>query len=116
MTVDLPKVPTKAKYKKKGRNNRDSSPMGKHKYGVYVPKSVEVAQKIDKENGNSLWADTICKEIGVLNEMGTFKALEGDDLDKFNKSKSDYQYAPLQIIFDVKQDLHRRHAWSLVGM
>ena len=34
-----------------------------HKYGVHMPKSVKEAYEIDKENGNTLWADAIKKEM-----------------------------------------------------
>eukprot|EP00980_Cylindrotheca_fusiformis_P014111 scaffold3713_cov74-Cylindrotheca_fusiformis.AAC.1 len=34
-----------------------------HKYGVRVPKSVQEAIEIDRENGNTLWWDAIMKEM-----------------------------------------------------
>ena len=34
-----------------------------HKYGIRVPKSVEEAIDIDREEGNSLWADAIEEEM-----------------------------------------------------
>ncbi len=33
------------------------------KFGIEVPTSVDHALKIDKQNGNTLWADTIGKEM-----------------------------------------------------
>jgi len=30
-----------------------------HKYGIRVPKTIEEAKRIDKENGNTLWMDAI---------------------------------------------------------
>ena len=34
-----------------------------HKFGVRIPKSLEEAIRIDKENGNTLWQDAIEKEM-----------------------------------------------------
>ena len=34
-----------------------------HKFGIRIPKSVEQAIAIDKQNGNSLWWDEICTEM-----------------------------------------------------
>ena len=34
-----------------------------HKFGIRIPKSVEQAIAIDKQNGNSLWWDAICTEM-----------------------------------------------------
>jgi hypothetical protein len=34
-----------------------------HKFGIRLPKSVAEAFRIDKENGNTHWADAITKEM-----------------------------------------------------
>ena len=34
-----------------------------HKYGMRVPKRVDEAYEIDKENGDTLWADAIAEEM-----------------------------------------------------
>jgi hypothetical protein len=34
-----------------------------HKFGVKIPKSVDEAKDFDRENGNTLWWDAICKEM-----------------------------------------------------
>ena len=34
-----------------------------HRYGIRVPKTVQEAIVIDKENGNTVWWDAICKEM-----------------------------------------------------
>ena len=33
-----------------------------HKYGIKVPRTVEEAYKLDKENGNTLWRDALQKK------------------------------------------------------
>ncbi|KOR29102.1 hypothetical protein TI03_03165 [Achromatium sp. WMS1] len=86
------------------RNRRKSNPMGKQKYGVRVPRNVKEAKKLDKENGNTLLQDAIVKEISVIWSMGTFKLMSKVQ----RKNMKRYQYTPLRIIFDVKQDGHRK--------
>jgi hypothetical protein len=81
-------------------NKRKSNPMGKHKYGVYVPRTVDEALEIDKKEGNNLWKEAIKKEIDALQQMGTFKVVKQDGQADL---KVDHQYAPLRMIFDVKQ-------------
>ena len=34
-----------------------------HKFGIPIPRNVKEAHKLDKENGNTLWADAIAKEM-----------------------------------------------------
>ena len=34
-----------------------------HKFGIEMPKTVKEALELDKKNGNTLWADTIAKEM-----------------------------------------------------
>ena len=34
-----------------------------HKFGVKTPKSVQEAKAFDREKGNTLWWDAICKEM-----------------------------------------------------
>ena len=66
-----------------------------HKYGVKIPKSVEEAHRINKENRYSMWADAIKKEmpkiIGAVEE-------QDDDISK----PVGYQQISGHLIFDVK--------------
>ena len=66
-----------------------------HKYRVRIPKLVEEAHRIDKENGDSMWADTIKKQmpkiIGAVEE-------HDDDMSKL----VGYQQILGHLIFDVK--------------
>ncbi len=34
-----------------------------HKYGILVPRNVEHAHRLDKENGNDYWAKSLQKEM-----------------------------------------------------
>ena len=48
-------------------------------YGIKVPKSVKQGLEFDKHNGNTMWEDSIKKEMGSLHdmEMEAFKFLPG---------------------------------------
>ena len=41
-------------------------------YGIKVPRNVEEAYQFDEENGNTLWADSIKKEMDSLIAMDVF--------------------------------------------
>ena len=71
------------------------------KYGLKVPKTLKEALEIDKENGNSHWADAIKKELG--NVLVAFKLLEDDEPIPIRSIKILYH-----IVFDVKFDLTRK--------
>ena len=45
-----------------------------HKFGVWIPKSVQEAKELDHQNGNSLWWEAICKEM--KNVRPAFKVWE----------------------------------------
>ena len=47
-----------------------------HKFGIQVTKSVQEAQRIDEQNGDTLWWDSICKEMA--NVRVAFEEFEGD--------------------------------------
>jgi hypothetical protein len=96
---------------KAGRNKRKSNPMGSYKYGIYVPRNTEEALKVDEANGNTLWAEAIRREIKALWEMGTFELIDKAQL---QAKQGSFQYAPLRMIYDVKQDL-RRKARLVIG-
>ncbi len=43
-----------------------------HKFGIEVPKTVKEALALDRKNGNTLWADTIAKEMKEVRMPSTF--------------------------------------------
>jgi hypothetical protein len=79
-----------------------------HKFGIEVPKTVERALQIDKENGNTLWADAIAKEM--KNVGIAFKVLEDD-----TKVPVGYEFMQCHIIFDIKIDGFKRKARMVAG-
>lgn len=95
------------KKKKPGPNNRKK---GTTKYGVTVPINFKHAVELDKAENNTLWQDAVKKEIAALifHKCFEFKAPD-------YKPPADYQYAPLQIIFEVKNDLRRKMRLVILG-
>jgi hypothetical protein len=97
--------------KKLSRNRRPQDKHSEFLYGVRVPRSTEHALQLDKENGNSLWADAIRKELGTIWKMGTFKPIGRQTHGEIRRT---HQFAPLRMIFTVKSDL-RRKARLVIG-
>ena len=46
-----------------------------HKFGIRIPKTVEEACRLDRENGDNLWWEAICKEM--KNVRPAFEVFEG---------------------------------------
>ena len=71
-----------------------------HKFGIEVPRSVAEASALDKKNGNTLWANSIAKEM--KNMRIAFKILANGD-----KVPIGFQRMQCHMIFDIKmEDLH----------
>ena len=66
-----------------------------HKYGIRIPKTVEEALQIDKDEGNTLWADAIEEEMKQIRPA--FQLYKGD-----TKSLIGYQEITTHFIFDTK--------------
>jgi hypothetical protein len=66
-----------------------------HKYGIRIPKSVEEAYDIDKQNGNKLWTEGICKEMEKVRVAVQESNTTPDKL-------IGYQEIGLHMIFDIK--------------
>jgi hypothetical protein len=79
-----------------------------HKFGIRVPRSVEEALRIDKENGNTLWEDAMNKEMG--NVRVAFKILPEDQPPPIAHTK-----IQTHIIFDIKMETLRRKARLVAG-
>ena len=72
-----------------------------HKFGVQVPTSVDEAKELDRINGNTLWMDSLAKEM--YNVGVAFKIFEEHEHVPVGYSKSSGH-----IIFDVKMDFTRK--------
>jgi hypothetical protein len=78
------------------------------KFGIEIPTLVDYALKIDKHNGNTLWADAIAKEMKDVRIA--IKCL--------NPGKCvplDYKWIKCHMIFDIKIENLRRKARVIAG-
>ena len=73
------------------------------KFGIDLPKNVEEEFQIDKENGNTLWADAIATE--KKNVKVAFKILDDGEM-----APRDHQFVNCHMIFDIKMENFRRKA------
>ena len=81
-----------------------------HKYGLRIPKTIEEAMEIDKENRNTLWMDAIRMEM--KNVLVAFDQIE--DPSKLGK---DFTEITGHIIFDIKlgEGFRRKARWVANG-
>ena len=88
-----------------------------HKYGVRIPKSVEEALQIDKENGNHLWGDAIRKEMSKV--AAAFDPRHDLDPEAIRSrrdlSLTGYQEIRCHIVFDCKIDFTRKARFCAGG-
>ena len=76
----------------------------KYKFGVRIPRTIQEAYVLDKENGNNLWREAIQKEVNLLTEIyPSFKTP-----DKPEDITPDYQFIPILWVLDCKVDGRRR--------
>jgi hypothetical protein len=68
-----------------------------HKFGIQLPRNVKEAKELDKINGNTLWADSLKKEMDAVRVA--FKILEADE-----SPPSTYQQIGCHMILDVKME------------
>ncbi len=78
------------------------------KFGIEVPTLVDHALKINKRNGNTLWADAIAKEM--KDARITFKCLNPGE-----HAPLDYKWIKCHMIFDIKIEEEGRLVWLLEG-
>jgi hypothetical protein len=73
----------------------------RYKYGFEVPRTYEQALRLDKQNGNTLWADAATLELTRIDDYDTF-------IDKGHHTKAKapdgYKKIRIHLIFDVKHD------------
>jgi hypothetical protein len=71
------------------------------KFGIQLPRSIEDALELDKENQNTLWYDAIMKELNNVR-------VAFDILDDNAKPPPGYKRIPIHWIFDIKMDFTRK--------
>ena len=79
-----------------------------HKFGINVPKTVEKALALDKENGNDQWWKTIQKEMSPVKVA--FKILDEDERPPLGS-----QYMKCHMVFSIKMEDFSRRACLVAG-
>ena len=83
-----------------------------HKFGIKVPKTVQEAISLDRANGDTLWWDSILKEM--KNNRVAFEIYEGD-IEELVKEQR-YTKIKCHLIFDIKMgENFRRKARFVAG-
>ena len=72
-----------------------------HKYGIKIPTSVREAYQLDKENGNTYWADAI--DLEMKENRVAFDILDDD-----RRVEPGRIYLECYMIFEVKMDFRRK--------
>ena len=72
-----------------------------HKFGIYVPKTVEEALEIDRQTNTTYWKDAIHKEMS--NNCLAFQFLEENESIPIG-----YKWIRCHMIFDVKMDFTQK--------
>ena len=79
-----------------------------HKYGVAIPRSIKEAFALDLKNGNTLWRDSLEKEMSNLR-------VAFDILDDGVNPPPGWTKSSGHIIFDVRMTLERKARWVKDG-
>ena len=80
-------------------NNHQKATAVQYKFGVRIPRTVKEAYALDKENGNTFWADAIKLELAQLFDYKTF-----EDTKKKNYHPPGCTMIPCHMVFDRKED------------
>ncbi len=79
-----------------------------YKFGIEIPKTVKEALAQDRKNGNTLWADTITKEMREVR-------IAFNILPDVGSAPIGYQKIPCHMIFDLKMEDFRQKARLMAG-
>ena len=84
--------------------------MRTHRFGIWIPKTVEEAKDLDTQNTNMLWWDAMCKEM--KNVRPAFEPWEKD----MSQIPPGFQQIKCQMIFDMTMGKNfRRKACFIAG-
>ena len=81
-------------------NQRNKIKKDWEKFGYKITNNSSEVLLLDKNNGNTLWDDAIVKEMTELEKLGVLQLYPPKN--NFEK-KCGWQYAPMHMLFDVKQ-------------
>ena len=79
-----------------------------HKYGIEIPRNIQHAYELDKQNQNDFWAKLI--KLEMSNVSVAFEILEED-----SPLPRGFTKVTGHIIFDVKMSLECKSCWVLDG-
>jgi hypothetical protein len=97
---------------KNARTELETKFTNKVKMGIKIPRNIHEALLFDWENGNTHWADAIYKEMEGLKRLNVFQLHAPNH--RCHKSDG-WQFAPMHMIFDVKQQDMRYKARLVMG-
>ena len=82
-----------------------------HKFGIWIPKSVKEAKRLDQENSDTLWWEAICNKM--RNARPAVKVWEKD----VEHTPPGYQQIKCHMIFDVNMggNFRRKARFIAVG-
>ena len=100
---------TRTSPQKKSKPGRIGRPL-EEKFGFQIPRNINDAKELDRLKGDTAWVDAINKEIGTLLKLECF-IFHGPD---YNPGP-EYQFAPLRMIFEVKQDGRKKARLTIGG-
>ena len=98
------------KINRMSQNKRNEKKGLRTKFGIKVPRNVKEALIFDAENKTTEWADAIAKEMMALEAAGVWAYYP-----PHYKPSIEYQFTPLTMIFDIKQEDLRRKARLVAG-
>ena len=76
----------------------------KYEFGVEIPKTPRAAKLLDAENGDTLWKESIDKELyQVIHEFSSFNVLDDGEPMPYG-----YKKVPYHVIFACKVDGRRK--------
>ncbi len=82
----------------------------RYKFGVRVPRNVKEAYDLDRANGNTLWEDSMKRELSQLFDYETFL-----DVGKDVPTPQGHKMIRARMIFDVKQTGQRKSRFVAGG-
>jgi hypothetical protein len=74
------------KPKRPSKNRIPLTPSNEFLYGIRIPRTVEDTIRLDRVNGNTLWQDAICKDLGTIWGMKMFSLVAQQDRNDITKS------------------------------
>ena len=94
------------------RNEHNKGNKDWEKFGYKIPNNSSEVLLLDKNNGNTLWSEAIVKEMTELEKLSVFQLYPPKN--NFEKKRG-WQYAPMHMLFDVKQQDLQHKAMLMVG-